>query len=94
MNRIHIKKFGFSCGITGVLLYVGCAIVMAVAGRETSIQFFNALFHGVNTASIIRMNVSPTEAFMGVIETFILFWLIGACIAAFYNVLNRETYKA
>jgi hypothetical protein len=93
MKSIHIKKFGFACGITGTVLYAGCVIVMATVGREGSIQFFNSLLHGIDTTSIIRMEVSFTEALTGVIEVFILSWLTGACIAAVYNTLNRKTNR-
>jgi hypothetical protein len=77
-------------GITGVILYLGCIVVMVIAGRQGSVEFFNNLFHGINTASIIRINVPAREAVIGLIETFILFFLIGACIAGVYNYLNRE----
>ncbi|MDC6388928.1 DUF5676 family membrane protein [Maribacter sp. PR1] len=85
MNRINVKKFGFAMGLTGALLYAGCMIVMATAGQEGSIAFFNSLLHGLDTTSIIRMDVPLWEATIGIIQTFIVAWLIGALIAAFYN---------
>ena len=85
MNRINIKKFGFAIGLTGALFYAGCMIVMATAGQEGSIKFFNRLLHGLDTTNIIWMDVPIWEALIGIVQTFILGWLIGACIAAFYN---------
>jgi hypothetical protein len=90
MNSIHIKKFGFACGITGMLLYLGCVIVMATVGREGTIQFFNSLLHGIDTTPVIRMNISLTEAVMGILEVFIISWLAGASIAAIYNIMTRK----
>ncbi|WP_339757429.1 DUF5676 family membrane protein, partial [uncultured Winogradskyella sp.] len=78
MYRLNVKKLGFALGLTGALIYLGCMIVMITAGQEGSITFFNSLLHGLDTTSIIRMDVSLLEAFFGVIQTFILFWLIGA----------------
>ena len=86
MNRINVKKFGFAMGFTRALIYAGCMIVMATAGQEGTITFFNSLLHGLNVTSIIRMDVPLLEALFGIVQTFILGWLIGACIAAFYNV--------
>ena len=86
MNRINVKKFGFAMGFTGALIYAGCMIVMATAGQEGTITFFNSLLHGLNVTSIIRMDVPLLEALFGIVQTFILGWLIGACNAAFYNV--------
>lgn len=85
MYRLNVKKLGFAFGLTGALIYLGCIIVMATVGREDTIIFFNSLLHGLDTSSIIRMEVPPLEAVLGIIQTFILSWLIGACVAAFYN---------
>jgi hypothetical protein len=85
MNRINIKKLGFSVGITGAILYIGCMIVMLTAGQEGTIKFFNSLLHGLDVSSVIRMNVPLLEALIGIVQTFIIGWLIGASIAVFYN---------
>ncbi|MDC6353538.1 MULTISPECIES: DUF5676 family membrane protein [unclassified Robiginitalea] len=86
MNRINIKKLGFAMGLTGALVYLGCIVVMLTAGREGTIDFFNSLLHGLDTTSIIRMDIPLWEAAIGIVQTFIIGWLIGALIAAFYNV--------
>ncbi|WP_339840980.1 DUF5676 family membrane protein [uncultured Maribacter sp.] len=85
MNRLNVKKLGFAFGLTGALIYLGCMIVMVTTGKEGSIAFFNSLLHGLDTTNIIRMDVSLLEALFGIIQTFILWWLIGACIGGFYN---------
>lgn len=85
MHRLKIKKLGFAFGLTGALIYLGCMVVMFTAGQEGSIAFFNSLLHGLDTTNIIRMDVSLLDALFGIIQTFILWWLIGALIGAFYN---------
>lgn len=85
MYRLNVKKLGFAFGLTGALIYLGCMIVMATTGQEGTITFFNSLLHGLDTSSIIRMDVPLLEVLMGIIQTFILWWLIGACIGGFYN---------
>ncbi|MDX1314994.1 MAG: DUF5676 family membrane protein, partial [Eudoraea sp.] len=45
---------------------------------------------GLDTTSIIRMDVPLWEAGLGIVQTFILGWLIGACIAAFYNAQIKK----
>ena len=91
MYRLNVKKFGFALGLTVSLIYLGCMIMMATAGQEGTIIFFNSLLHGLDTSNIIRMDVPLLEAFFGIVQSFILGWLIGACIAAFYNaqIKNR-----
>jgi|OM-RGC.v1.029727454 hypothetical protein len=89
MNHINIRKFGFAVGSTGVLLYLGCILVMWTVGREGTAQFFNNLLHGLDTSSIIRMNIPVSEALIGIGQTFLVGWLIGACIAGFYNAVTK-----
>ncbi len=66
-------------------MYLGCVLLMATVGRDGTIFFFNSILHGLDVAPIIRMAVPWWEMLMGVIETFILGWLIGATIASIYN---------
>ncbi|MBS1753928.1 MAG: hypothetical protein JST34_07755 [Bacteroidetes bacterium] len=84
-STINAKKFGLAVGLTMALLYLGCAVVMATVGHDGTVKFFNSLLHGLDVSTIVRMNVSLGEAAIGIIETFVLGWLVGACIAAFYN---------
>ena len=83
--NINIKKFGLAVGLTAALLDIGCIVVMATVGHDGTVKFFNSLLHGLDTSSIIRMNIPLSEAFIGIAESFILGWLVGACIAAIYN---------
>jgi hypothetical protein len=85
MNSIHIRKFGLAVGATGVLLYIGCILLMITVGRDGTVLFFNNLLHGLDTSSIIRMGVPLSETIIGIVQTFILGWLVGACIAGIYN---------
>jgi ribose/xylose/arabinose/galactoside ABC-type transport system permease subunit len=84
-NIINVKRFGFAVGITLALLYLGCMFVMLTVGHDGSIKFFNSLLHGLDVSTIVRMDVPIWEAVVGIIETFVLGWLVGACIALFYN---------
>lgn len=85
MKTISIKKLGMATGLTGALLYLGCTVVMFTVGREGSVKFFNSLLHGMDVSTVIRMDMPLWEACLGIIQTFILGWLIGACIASLYN---------
>jgi len=85
MNNINIRKFGLATGTTAVLMYIGCILVMLTVGREGAIQFFNNLLHGFDTSSIIRMDVPMGEALIGIVQTFVIGWLLGASIAGVYN---------
>ncbi|CAM3268675.1 DUF5676 family membrane protein [Aequorivita lipolytica] len=83
--KLNIKKLGFAIGITGALLYLGCIVIMLTVGHEGSVKFFNSLLHGLDVSTIMRMDIPLWEAGLGIIQTFILGWLVGACIASLYN---------
>ena len=85
MNYISIRKFGFASGLTASLLYIGCIIVMASVGHDKTILFFNSMLHGLNTNSIIRMDIPVWEELIGIIQTFVFGWLVGGLIAGIYN---------
>jgi hypothetical protein len=93
MHVINVKKIGLAFGITGALLYPGCIIVMATVGQEGSIKFFYTLIHGVDFSSVVRMNMPVWEAIIGIFESFILTWLIGACISGLYNSFLASVTK-
>jgi hypothetical protein len=90
MNSLNVKKFGFAVGSTFGLVYLGCVLVLFVAGRDTAVLFANSLLHGLDVSGIVRMNVPLWEALIGLVETFIIAWLAGASIAAIYNASMRS----
>jgi len=90
MGAINVKKFGLAWGSTFALLYVGCAVVMAVAGREGTIFLFNSMMHGIDVSGVIRMDVPVVEMILGIVQVFILGWLIGATVASIYNLSIRR----
>lgn len=90
MNYINVKKFGFAVGATGALLYLGCLLVMFIAGPGAIVRSFNSLLHGIDVSSIVRTDMPGWEALIGLVEIFILGWLAGACVAAIYNATLRN----
>ena len=90
MEAIDIRRFGMACGATGALLYVGCVIVMSTVSHEAQILFFNSLLHGLDMTAILRPTMPVWEMMIGLVETFVLAWLIGASIASIYNCGTRR----
>lgn len=90
MHHINVKQFGFAVAVTITVIYLGCILVISLLSTESAVAFFNSLMHGIDGSSIIRKTPIPfSEAAIGVIEWFIIGWLIGASIAAVYNACNR-----
>lgn len=91
MNRIHIPAFGFAVGFASAVAYLACVFVMALTPTETTVRFFNSLMHGVDVGPILRENIGVGEVAIGVISIFVLGWLFGAIIAAFYNLVAKKS---
>lgn len=87
MNRLSVVRFACALASVSALLYVGCVFVMLTVPKEAVIKFFNSLMHGVDVTSIMRWDMPWWEAVIGVIEMFILGWLVGAVFAAVYNLV-------
>lgn len=86
MQTLSIKRFGFASGATAALLYLGCVFVMLTVPKDAVIRFFNSLLHGWDVTHVMRWDMPWWEAMLGLLETFILAWLVGAAFAFFYNV--------
>lgn len=86
MEHISVRRFGLAFGTTAALLYLGCVLVVASVSREAQIRFFNSLVHGIDVTSIVRTQMPVGQMLLGVVEVFILGWLIGASIASIYNI--------
>jgi hypothetical protein len=91
MNHISIKKLGLAFGFTSALLYSGCALVMLVLGHDGAVKFFNTMLHGLDVSSIVRMDISGVEELIGIVQTFIIGWLVGACVAFIYNASFKNS---
>ena len=86
---IDIKRFGLAWGVVGALLYLGCAFIMMTAGKNSVVFFLNSLFHGLDVAPILRTEMPVWEMILGVLESFVFSWLVGAAIASIYNASMR-----
>ena len=94
MKLINIRKLGLAFGITGALLYFGCTLTMLILGHDRTVKYFNTLLHGLDVSSIIRMDIPLVEVLTGLVQTFIISWLIGACIAGIYNISFNKKNNA
>jgi len=89
INTISEKRLGLAVGSTFALMYIACVIIVMAVGREGVIFMFNTLFHGIDATSLIRTTMPLSSMAIGLIEIFILGWLVGATIASVYNLSSR-----
>lgn len=80
------KRFGMACASAAGLFYLGCALIMAVAGPQNLAFFFNGLFHGLDLRPILMEEIGLVITITGFVNTVILSWLFGALVATVYNL--------
>lgn len=85
MKTINKNRLGLAIGITGVIFYIGCILLMWIAGASGTTWFFNSILHGLDVSSISQMHVPAGQTIAGMILTFILSWIAGYLIGTMYN---------
>jgi len=85
MNTINSNKLGLALGSTGVLFYLGCMLLMLIAGKEGTTWFFNSILHGLDVTNVAQMGVPIGQTVTGIIITFVLGWLGGYLVGTIYN---------
>lgn len=83
--KLNPKGLGLAIGVASAFFYLGCVLLMAIAGREALTVFFNGLLHGINVEPILNTHLSFWMTILGLVDTFILSWLFGALVAVVYN---------
>lgn len=89
MEELNFKRLGISFGLTGMLLYLGCMILMVLVGKTGTVGFFNNVLHGLDVEPIVKMNISLGSSLLGIVYTFVIGWCIGAAVAGFYNASSK-----
>lgn len=85
MNKINSNKLGIALGITGVVLYFGCMLLMLIGGEAGTTWFFNSILHGLDVSDVSRMKVPIGQSIIGIILTFGLGWFTGFLTGTIYN---------
>ncbi|WP_456462139.1 DUF5676 family membrane protein [Lutibacter sp.] len=88
MTQINVKKFSLASGITGVIIYIGCFLLMSILGKSTLIKLANTLFHGMDFSNILRMDIPIIETAIGIILSFIFWGITGYILAFVYNKIS------
>lgn len=83
--RLNSKGLGLAFGVAGAFFYLGCVLIMAIAGPEVLVLFFNGLLHGLDVTPVLQLEVGFWVSVIGLVNTFVIGWLFGALIAVVYN---------
>ena len=88
MEKLNQKKFTIALGLTSVVVYLGCFLIMTVLGKDSLVKLSNLLFHGMDFSNVIRMNIPIGETLFGAVASFIFWGFIGYVLALIYNKMR------
>ena len=88
MEKLNQKKFAIASGLTSVVVYFGCFLIMTVLGKDSLVKLSSLLFHGMDFSNIIRMNIPIGETLWGAVTSFIFWGIIGYLLALIYNKMK------
>ncbi|MEK6917671.1 MAG: DUF5676 family membrane protein [Nanoarchaeota archaeon] len=83
-DKLNPKRVANTLGVVFVGVSFLCAVfVLVFPGTATSI--FSNIFHGIDITQIAKTSVSLGSIIIGLIEAFVLGWIIGWFFAIIYN---------
>jgi hypothetical protein len=86
-DKLNAKRVGYSLAAVAGIIYLVCAILVAVAPVWT-VSFFGALFHGIDITQIAVAPVSLANTILGLIEIIVLGFVAGWLFVKVYNSLK------
>jgi len=88
MDKLNSKKFGIASGITGIIVYILCFLLMTILGKDALGKLANLLFHGIDFSNILRMDIQISETLIGIVVSFFFWGLTGYLLSFFYNKIK------
>lgn len=87
-NKLDEKKVAFSLAGTSGIIYIICAVLIAIFPTGT-VRTFGYLFHGIDISRIARESVPFTETIIGLVEIVALSLIVGYIFAVIYNKIKE-----
>ncbi len=83
-DKLNSRRVANTLGVVFAGVSLLCAIFVLIF-PGTAMSFFNNIFHGIDITQIVKTSVSLGSIVIGLIEAFILGWIIGWFFAVVYN---------
>jgi len=86
-EKLNPKRVALSLAIMVSILYIVCALLVAIAPDFTT-KLFSNLFHGIDITEIATTNISFGSTSLGLIQIIIYTLIAGWLFAWIYNKLR------
>ena len=83
-DKLIPKRVANTLGVVFAGVSLLCALFVLLF-QNTALSFFNNIFHGIDITQVAKSSISLGNIIIGLIEVFILGWIIGWFFAIVYN---------
>lgn len=84
-GKLKPNIVALSLGITSVVLYVICLVLVAITPAGALVPFMNSLIHSVDFSSMMTKSITLTGSVVGIIAWFVIAAITGYIFAFVYN---------
>ena len=89
--KITSSKFALALGIALSISFLICNIILAIGGKDFSLNMFNILFHDMDFKPLmIDSGFNIGKLIGGMIMLFLVGLFTGYITASIYNALNKN----
>lgn len=85
-EQLSPKRVSLSLAIVSGIVSIVCALLIAIA-PEATVQFFGAIFHGVDLSQIAT-TMTLGSAVLGTVEVIVIALIVGWLFAKVYNAIR------
>ena len=89
MSKLDAKTVSLSLASTAGILYIVCALLVAIA-PETAVSLFKNIFHGIDITQIAKTDISLGNAIVGFIEIIVYSLIAGWLFTLVYNYIDKK----
>ncbi|MBS3086097.1 hypothetical protein J4422_00145 [Candidatus Pacearchaeota archaeon] len=86
-EKIKPKAAGYALASVAGIVSLTCLLLVLIA-KEFTINFFGAIFHGIDLNQIEASNITIGSAILGFVEVIVIGFVLGWLFAVIYNKLN------
>ena len=86
-DKLNTKRVALSLAIVSAILYIACALLIAIA-PDFTMSLFSNVFHGIDITQIADTSISLGSTLIGLVEIIVYALIAGWLFAWVYNKLK------
>ena len=87
VEKLKPKAIGYALASVAGIVSLVCLLLVLVA-KEFAINFFGAIFHGIDLNQIVANKITIGSAILGFVEVIVIGFISGWLFGVIYNKLD------